>query len=250
MPVEGVLGQRGQFGEQFLALLDGERGRDTDVVHHPVVVEQSQEHRADAFAVLVDAVSGQRTVRRALVLDLDQGPLVRLVLVVEPLGDDAVESGAFERREPLVGHCGVLARRRDEHARTGLDDVDQLGSALAERPAEPRLVTEGEEVEGDEDGRRLGGEPVDPRHRRVDPLQQGVEVEPAATGVRDDDLAIDDDVVGECCGEHREQLREVPGERSFAAAGQLDVVTVAAHDAAEPVPLRLEQPPVALGNRP
>ncbi len=197
MPVDGVLRQRGELGEQLLALAGGERRGDTDVVHHAVVVEQAEQHRADALAVLVDAVAGQRAVGGALVLDLDEGPLVRLVRVVEALGDDAVEPGALEDREPVVGDGGIGARRRDEHARTRLDDVDQPGPTLAQRPRQPRLVAEGEEVEGDERARRLLGQPVDPRRRRVDALQQGVEVEPVAVGVGDDDLAVDDDVVGQ-----------------------------------------------------
>ena len=46
------------------------------------------------------------------------------------------------------------------------------------------------------------------------------------------------------------QLGEVARERPLAAAGQLDVVAVAGDDAAEPVPLRLVQPAVAVGDRP
>ena len=61
----------------------------------------------------------------------------------------------------------------------------------------------------------------------MDALQQGVEVEPVAVGVGDDDLAVDDDMVGKGLGEHREELGEVAGERPLAAAGQLDVVAVA-----------------------
>ena len=47
-----------------------------------------------------------------------------------------------------------------------------------------------------------------------------------------------------------EELGEVAGERALVAAGQLDVVAVAEHDAAEAVPLRLEQPAVAVGDGP
>ena len=45
------------------------------------------------------------------------------------------------------------------------------------------------------------------------------------------------------CGQQRlDQLGEVAGERPLVAAGQLDLVAVAEHDAAEAVPLRLVQP--------
>ena len=55
--------------------------------------------------------------------------------------------------------------------------------------------------------------------------------------------------VGQRGQQRVEQLGEVAGERPLVAAGQLDVVAVAEHDAAEPVPLRLEQPAVAVGDR-
>ena len=78
-------------------------GRDADVVQATVVVVEAEQQRADALAVLVDAVPGHRAVGRALVLDLHHRALVGRVHVVEPLGHDAVESGALERREPRLG---------------------------------------------------------------------------------------------------------------------------------------------------
>ena len=83
----------------------------------------------------------------------------------------------------------------------------------------------------------------------MDALQQGVEVEPLAVGVGDDDLAVDDDVVGQGVAQQRQELGEVARDRPLAAARQLDVVAVAGDDAAEPVPLRLVQPAVTVGDR-
>ena len=95
-----------------------------------------------------------------------------------------------------------------------------------------------------DDGVSLGQHP----HARLggmDPLQQRVEVEAAAVAVGHHDLAVDDAPVGQSLEERLEQLGEVAVERPLVAAGELDLVAVAEHDAAEAVPLRLVQPPVA-----
>ena len=72
-----------------------------------------------------------------------------------------------------------------------------------------------------------------------------VEVEPVPVAVGHDDLAVDDAPLGERVEQHRDQLREVAVERALVAAGQLDLVAVAEHDAAEAVPLRLVQQAVS-----
>ena len=81
------------------------------------------------------------------------------------------------------------------------------------------------------------GEHVDPGLGRVDALQQGLEVQPVAAG--DDDLAVDHAAVRQVGPQRLDDLGEVAGQRLLAAAGQLDLVAVAEHDAAEAVPLRL-----------
>src|SRR3954447_10501318 len=75
-------------------------------------------------------------------------------------------------------------------------------------------------------------------------LQQRVEVEAAVVGGRHDDLTIDDTALWQRSEQRREQFREVARERPLVAAGQLDRITVAEHDATEAVPLRLVQPTV------
>ena len=76
--------------------LDAERGAHADVVEPAVVVVEPEQQRADALAVLVDAVPGDRAVGGALVLDLDQRALVGRVDAGQRLGHHAVEPGALE----------------------------------------------------------------------------------------------------------------------------------------------------------
>ncbi len=247
----GVLGQRRHLAEQLGAERGGEPGGDADVVESLVVVEQAEQQRADAAAVLVHAEPGHHAVGGALVLDLDQGPLVGLVHVVEPLGHHAVEARPLERREPFGRHGAVGARRGHEDrcgcARRagGVQHAHELGAAVTERPSQPRLVAERQQVEGDEHARRLGGEARHPRRRRVDPLEQGVEVESVAVPVGHDDLAVDDAPLGQRRPQGLHELGEVAGDRAFLAAGEVELVAVAGDDASEPVPLRLERPVVA-----
>ena len=110
--VERVVGERLELVEELGAERDGEAGRDTDVVEATVGVVQSEQQRADALAVLVDAVAGHRAVGGALVLDLHHRALVRRVHVVESFGDDTVEPGTLERREPRRrrhrGRCSTV----------------------------------------------------------------------------------------------------------------------------------------------
>ena len=66
---------------------------------------------------------------------------------------------------------------------------------------------------------------------------QRVEVEAAL--VRDDELAVEHDPVGELLEQRLAQLGEVAQQRLLVARLQIEVVAVAEHDAAEAVPLRL-----------
>ena len=71
----------------------------------------------------------------------------------------------------------------------------------------------------------------------MDPLEEGLEVEPAAGG--DHDLAVEDAAGRAAAPQRVEQLREVPGQGPLVAAAELDLVAVPEDDAAEPVPLGL-----------
>jgi hypothetical protein len=109
--------------------------------------------------------------------------------------------------------------------------------SLRERDLHQRLVADREQVEGDEGRRRLLGEQPDARLRRVDALQQRLEVQPVALG--DDDLAVDHAALGQRRLDRLDHLGEVAGERALVAAAQLHLVAVPEDDAPEAVPLRL-----------
>jgi hypothetical protein len=103
-------------------------------------------------------------------------------------------------------------------------------------------LVQGEQVEGDQPGRGLGGQQGDPAGRGMDAQQQGVEVQPPALRIGDHDLGVDH-TAGRQVGLHGlDDLGEVPGHGPLPAAAQLDLVAVAEHDRPEPVPLGLEAP--------
>ena len=168
-----------------------------------VVVVQAEQQRADAVAVLVDAEPGHHAVGGALVLDLDQRPLVGLVRVVEPLGDDAVEAGPLERREPFGRHGAVGARRRHEDrcgcARRAAASSTRTSSARRSRNGRPSHDSSpsASRSKATNDAGVSAARRVTRDSGRVDPLQQGVEVESVAVAVGHDDLAVDDAPLGQ-----------------------------------------------------
>ena len=66
---------------------------------------------------------------------------------------------------------------------------------------------------------------------------QRVEVETAF--VRDDELAVEHDPIGQLFEQRLAQLGEVAQQRLLVARLEIEVVAVAEHDATEAVPLRL-----------
>src|SRR5215831_18749895 len=71
----------------------------------------------------------------------------------------------------------------------------------------------------------------------MDPVEQRIEVE--SPGAGDDDLPIHHAPLGKRGTEWFEQLWKVASHRPLVAATQLHLRTVAEHDGAEPIPLRL-----------
>ena len=63
----------------------------------------------------------------------------------------------------------------------------------------------------------------------------------------DEELAVEHAPLGQLLLDRRDDLGEVAGQRLGVAAGQLDLVAVAEHDAAEAVPLGLEAQAAVLG---
>ena len=127
-----------------------------DVVQVAVVVEQAEEQRADAVAVLVPAEPGDHAVGRALVLHLRHHALVLLVGLVGGLGHHAVEPGALEADEPVLRDVRIVGHRREVHPIAVLAErLLEEPAPLGERLAGEITIVEGEQVEGHEAGRRL-----------------------------------------------------------------------------------------------
>ena len=62
---------------------------------------------------LVPSEAGDDAVRRALVLDLEHRALARLIRQRVGLGDDPVETGAFEPLQPFRGERTIAGDRRE-----------------------------------------------------------------------------------------------------------------------------------------
>jgi hypothetical protein len=91
-----------------------------------------------------------------------------------------VEPGALEAGEPVGGHGRVGGRRGEvDGCRHPVQRLLEEPPPLDERTAAQVVVPEGEQVEGDEAGGGRLGQERDARRRRVDAVEQGVEVEAA-----------------------------------------------------------------------
>ncbi len=100
-----------------------------------------------------------------------------------------------------------------------------------------------QEVEHDQQRRRLRRQPLHPALRGMDALQQGVEGERAVE--RDDDLAVEHEGLGLDAKNGLDQLGIIAGQRLARLRLQLDLVVIAKHQATKAVPFRLVLPFVA-----
>lgn len=96
---------------------------------------------------------------------------------VQRLDDDAIEAGAFEVLEPVVGDGGIASaggymQRRPDVAKRGFELLAPNRKWLRAQV----LVSESEEIEGDEGCRRALRKQPDPRTGRMDSLQQSIEI--------------------------------------------------------------------------
>ena len=216
-------------------------------MHRAFFVIQAQQKRAQRRSVARLAPADHHAVGRALVLDLDPEPLARHIRAVPRLGDHAVEPGAFELLEPVLGCLGV-ARVRGEEDRL-LHALEQLLEAFA--ALSQRLLAQvgralSEQVESDEPCRRRLAEHADTRFSWVDPLLQRAEIQPV--GPDHHQLAVEHELWLAQGAEGRQQLGEVAGHRPAAPAGQRHLVAVPEDERAEAVPFRLVLPAVSRGN--
>ena len=177
----------------------------------------------------MDAVAERDDVGGAGVLDLQHRALVRLVGVVEALGDDAVQTRSLELGEPASRGRGIFGRPGHVHGRLDArQQILELGAARGERCLAQIAVAASQQVEDDEQGGRLvrqlrdaGGGGVDARAERlpVQPLR-------APRPRWNDDLAVDEARLRQHPRQRLDQFGEVPGERLRAARSQLHALPV------------------------
>jgi len=156
--VERMLAQRRQLRHQLLAAFGRERPGDADVLERTVVVIEAEQERADhrARAVLVPAESGDDAIGGARMLGLDHRALAGPVGLVESFRHHAIEPGTLEALEPFLGQGAIERRRRQVHRRSGAgEDALELGASCRERLLAQIVVTEREQIPGDERRGRL-----------------------------------------------------------------------------------------------
>ena len=223
---------------EALAQGDREAGRHPDMVKRSVLVVQAEKQRADTPTVLMPPETTHDAVCRAFVLHLQHDALALPIAEPHGLGDDAVEPGAFEAREPVPGHGGIGCGRSHVYRRPGAaEHLFEQRPSRSEGLAAQVVVTQGQQIEGDERGRRRGRQELDSRCGRVDPLQQGVEVETRLAG--DHDLAVEDATLRHIRQQRLDELGEVARERLRVATAELHLRTVTEDQAAKAVPLGL-----------
>ena len=202
-----------------------------------VAVETEQQRRDPALTLVAPAEADDHAVGGAIRLHLDYAFAgTRQVGLLEPLCDDPVEAGLVEPLEPALRLLGVeLGGREAEALRLALE----LTTPLGQRQLVQRLALPDEDVEGDELGRDLRREPLDPALRRVEAHLELVELEPAVA--RDDDLAVEGGLRRQELAD-RFELWEVAQERPPVPAPQAQATAEVLEHPAEAVPLRLVLP--------
>src|SRR5581483_1912465 len=169
-----------------------------------------------------DAVGG------AVRLDLDDA-LARAGEVgeAEALRDDAVETRSAQRLQPVTALLDVARDRRELET---LADLLELGAPLLDRPLVQLLPLPQQEVEGDEGGRNLPGEPPHAALGRVQAHLHRVEVERPVPS--DHDLAVERGVWRHQLAD-RSQFGEVTEERPAVTRPERDLAAVVLEDASK-----------------
>src|SRR5262245_59450104 len=155
-------------------------------------------------------------------LDLDHRALSRLVFPRLRFGDDAVQTGSFEARQPVERNGGIARHGREMDWR--LCPIEQLferSTARYLRRVDETSPTDCKHVESDERRRRFLSELRYSRRRWMQSQLEGVEVEPSRG--RDHDLAVDHAVFRQTFDQYVVQVRKVAIERPRVAALQIHV---------------------------
>ena len=217
---------------------------------------QTEQQRADLAAPRGPAVRrcpaqpADHAVRGAQPLHLLHRALARRVRIVEPLRDHSVDPGE-PAREPALRLRAVARRGREPDARTGeVPRRERLERATAHREGvlgERVPVLVHEQVEREQRRGAFARQLAHATLGRMDAEEQRLELEAALH--RHDELAVEHAAAHRERGDRLRDLGEVARERLSRLRLERDVPAVLERDAAEPVPLRLEQPAVALGQR-
>ena len=171
-------------------------------------------------------VAGHHAVGRPLVLDLEHDPLVRLVRARQRLGDDRRQARRPRTREPPLRQGAVGRRRRQ---------VDGAATPASAAPSAARRCSKGCPVRSSSPRASrskamkwagvCAASSVTRRVRRVDPLQQRLEIEPGRPRRRSRSPRRSTHRGGNWPGPPR-PARGSTGHRALVAAADLHLVAV------------------------
>ena len=213
------------------------------MLQHAAIVIQTEQQRAHrVFSALVPAEARNDAISCARVLDFDHRALARLIRDVRRLGDDAVETGAFEARQPFAARSlrsrviGVRWTGGSTSCKRCSKQRATLALRLQASHCRPSIAST---IERDKRRRRFLRQLGDARRCRMQPQLKRIEVE--AARLDDDDLAVDHATARQLFEQRIVQLRKIAVERPQVAALNEHVGRAAKDDRAKSVPLRLEQ---------
>ena len=164
------------------------------MVEQAVIIVEPEQQRADLFLLFGIAEAADDAVRGALLLDLDHRPLARAIVVVEALGDHAVEraAAAFQPGESGIP-VGGDGRQMHARHRVLCEEALQCLAPFRQRLIEQRLPAELEQIEQHQLGGRFLRELAHPAFGRMQPQLQRVERQDVAD--RNDELAVEQEAL-------------------------------------------------------
>jgi hypothetical protein len=154
-----------------------------------------------------------------------------------------IQPRPLEAAEPILGQHPILGGGRETHRIRAIQHRLQPFPPDRQRHRAQILIADREQVPRHERRRRLRRQQLYPRRRRMDAQQKRLEVEPLLAD--DHDLPIDHAPLRQRRHQRRDQLRKITVHRLRIPALQHQLVAIAEHERPKPIPLRLEQPPIA-----